>query len=517
MYIHRFLDFLATDLPDALMAADDYGQIDYAGAGRAVDLLADMLRQSGLHPGDRFAVLSENRFEVILLVFAASRTGTVATILQPVMPAAELAAIVRDSQARMLWHSDSLKDVARGVAADVGLPRPLPFPERDRMKGGTVQPADETPSDAVVQLYTSGTTGRPKGVVMGHQTFSTSPLLYSQVLIKKPGPGTVQLVATPLSHIGGLGSAMWPCLTGSAAVLRQKFDPLGFLNDLVDWKIDGLFVVPTMLQMLIEAHENFDRADQIDVSQIAYGAAPMSVDLLDRATRTFGCGFLQLYGLSESSIVTALTPEDHRKAASGQAHILRSVGRSLPTTRIAIRDRDGNTLAPDEVGEIVAEAPSAMLEYWRLPDETSEVMRDGWVHTGDIGVIDKDGYVYLRDRKKDVVISGGKNIYPAEIENALHAHPKIDEIAVVGVPDEKFGEVPLAAIVLKHGETLDIEEVDAFCRPRLAGYKIPRLIRLMPELPHNATGKVLKPRLRELLGAAQTFPNDNKEDQHDKS
>ena len=259
-----------------------------------------------------------------------------------------------------------------------------------------------------------------------------------------------------------------------------------------------IVLVPAMIQAILAFVPNIQDYDFSSLKRITYGASPISLETLQTALKIFNCDFVQGFGMTElSCMVLCLQPSDHQRALAGEPNLLRSCGRPLPGAELKIVDEQGNSLAAGETGELLVRSSTTMQGYWQLPEKTAETIVDGWLHTGDAGYLDEDGFFYIRDRVKDMIVSGGENIYPAEVENALFSHPAIQDVAVIGVPDIKFGEAALAVCVLKAGEAVEGDALIEFCKTRLAGYKTPRQYTFVQELPRNPSGKVLKRILRE--------------------
>jgi len=345
--------------------------------------------------------------------------------------------------------------------------------------------------ETVCIMYTSGTTGLPKGAMITHgniiSTFSETYAI---------PPGTI-LVNVPLYHIAGVLSMMNAVQAGDALIILSQFDPGIFLETIEKEKVATTYFVPTMLKAVLD-HPDFSRRNVSSLKNILYGAAPMPFDLLIRSLKVLPGEYFNAFGLTEATAtISALTQEDHRlEGTPGELekkrHRLAGVGRALPEVDLRVVDEKDQDVPMGQVGEVIARGKKVMKGYWKNPEATAETLRGGWLHTGDLVSMDEEGYLYLAGRKKDMILRGGENIYPVEIEAVLHTHPKVLEAAVIGVPDNYWGEIVKAVIVLKPGEKMTPEEVIEFCRERMASYKKPALVEFVESLPKNAVGKVLK-------------------------
>jgi fatty-acyl-CoA synthase len=347
----------------------------------------------------------------------------------------------------------------------------------------------------VLQLYTSGTTGNPKGAELSN---------HGLVALRKhskaagdpwanPGPDECMLVAMPCAHIGGTGIVISSISNGIRALVQEEFEPGEFLKGIAQGGTQS-FIVPAALQMVIQ-HPNAKNTDFSGVKYLMYGAAPMPLELLKEAVNTMpGTGFLQVYGMTETcGSVTMLRPEDHDLDGNER---MRSAGSAMAGVDVEIKGSDGAEVPRGEIGESAIRSPSNMIGYWQLPDATKSTLRDGWLYTGDAAIMDDDGFVFIQDRIKDMIISGGENVYPAQVESAIYGHPAIAEVAVIGVPDEQWGEAVKACVVAKPGADVDPADVIAYTRERLAGFKVPKSVDVIPEMPRNPSGKILRRQLR---------------------
>jgi acyl-CoA synthetase (AMP-forming)/AMP-acid ligase II len=349
--------------------------------------------------------------------------------------------------------------------------------------------------DVAYQLYSSGTTGRPKGVQLTHANLETGLTLYPRFMGMHGD--SVSMVAMPLYHIGGGGWALAGFRVGATNVLVREVMPAE-LVDLVEREgITHAFLVPAVLQFMLSV-PGVDARDFSSLRYILYGASPISETVLTGAMRTFKCGFVQAYGLTESTGTVILLPEGDHDPEGPNRHRLRSAGVPTPDAEIRIVDPGtGRDVPTGEVGEIWIKGPTVMKGYWKMPEETAATIQpDGWLRSGDAGYRDADGYVYIHDRVKDMIVSGGENVYPAEVENAVMSHPDVADVAVIGIPHEKWGETGAAMVVRVAGSTLTEEVLLAYCRERLAGFKCPTQVVWLDELPRNPSGKVLKKDLR---------------------
>ncbi len=459
------------------------------------------LRAAGVGPGDRVALLTKNRAECYELLFSTNKIGAVLVGLNWRLAAPEIAAILEDARPTVLIVSQGEQTLLTEAARHcVGLRRIIVLGE-DYDAWRAAAPATDPvhrgqPDDVALLLYTSGTTGLPKGVMLTNHGMSFTQQLGEAWGM---GPGSVNLVAMPMFHIGGSGYGSSTMTVGGHTVLMREVNPTVAIELIEKYRVTHTFLVPTVVQSMLQA-PGIEHADLSSLQLLMYGAAPIGEVLLRRALERLRCGFMHAYGMTETSgTVVVLTSEDHELEGE-RSGLLRSVGRAMPWVELRIIDPTTlNDVTTGEVGEIWVRSGMVMKGYWNNPDATREaLMPGGWLRTGDAAYQDAQGYVYLFDRFKDMIISGGENIYPAEVENALNAHPAILEVAVIGVPHERWGETPKAIVVLRPDQRADEQELIAFARERLARYKCPTSFEFAAALPRNASGKLLKPELRRI-------------------
>ncbi|TNE34328.1 MAG: fatty acid--CoA ligase, partial [Alphaproteobacteria bacterium] len=361
------------------------------------------------------------------------------------------------------------------------------------------QPAGFEPAgknDPMLQLYTSGTTGNPKGVPLTNGNLlglrphaHAAKLPWAEYL-----PGDCVMVAMPVAHIGGSGLINLSFVSGVRALIHAEFNPQKMLEG-IEQGGTHMFIVPAALQMVIQ-HPLAASTDFSNLRYLMYGAAPMPLELLKQAVKTMPTtGFLQAYGMTETTgTICSLPPDDHTLEGNKR---MRSAGKAVPGAEIAILGPDGEELPPGEIGEVAVKSPSNTSGYWHLPEATaSTIDANGWLHTGDAAYMDEDGYIYIQDRIKDMIITGGENVYPAEVESAIYGHPAVAEVAVIGIPSERWGEEVKACVVAKPGMEVDPNDVIAWARERIAPFKVPKSVDVIPELPRNPTGKVMRRELR---------------------
>ena len=351
----------------------------------------------------------------------------------------------------------------------------------------------------ILQLYTSATTGYPKGAVITQRALMANIEQISGVLRLRPGDRT--LVVAPLFHAGVVPAALVPVFHASTLIIHDRFAAQATVDSLEREEISYVLLVPTMMQACLSCLGSTDRPRFPRLRFIYYGASPADEGLLRRALGAFGCGFIQSYGLTEATqAVTFLTPADHERGLAERPSLLRSAGTPAPRTELRIVDPEGRELPRGVAGEVAVRGPQLMREYWKRPEDTSRALRGGWLHTGDIGLLDDDGYLYVLDRVKDMIISGGENVYSSVVESALTQHPNVLEAAVIGIPHAYWGESVHAVVVLKPGipPTRDTAEaIVELARQRLATFEVPRSLSFVDQLPRNASGKILKRLLRE--------------------
>jgi long-chain acyl-CoA synthetase len=480
-------DHPAVKLDDLVLS---YGVLDMAVA-RA----AGLLRSKGVLPGDRVGMQLPNVPYFPVVYLAALRLGAVVVPMNPLLKDREVAYHLSDSGAKVMvgWHGfeQPARDGARQAGAELILAEPGEF---EKLLGAAVaveELADRDDSDPAVIIYTSGTTGTPKGAALTHANLWAGAKVGRELVDAKPE--SVGVAVLPLFHVFGLNSIMNVTFMARALLtLVPRFEPAKVLEVIERDRATTFGGVPTMYAALLH-HPDRDKYDVSSLNLCVSGGAPMPVEILRGFDEAFGAKILEGYGLSESTgMGTFNPPERERKPGS--------IGVPIGGTEIRLVDEDGNDVPAGEPGELVMRGPFVMSGYWEREDATEDVMRGGWFHTGDIATIDDDGYYFIVDRKKDLIIRGGYNVYPRELEEVLYEHPAVREAAVLGVPHDSLGEEVGAAIVLKEGESASAEDIRDYMKSRVAAYKYPRVVWFLDDLPKGPTGKILK---REIEAPSQ--------------
>ncbi len=493
-----FLRYWAKDRPEKLALEGDDLTFSFAELEDATARVASALLGMGLNKGDRIAWFGKNSVTYFTLFFGAARAGIVMVPVGWRLAEPEAAFIIDNAEAKLLFLGDGFEACVNTLGKRPGLIRTFTSDEA-RREVLTAPRADFTPSgadEAILQLYTSGTTGNPKGAVLSNRNLFG---LRKANLENPPehnlwDDDEAVLVAMPCAHIGGTGLGVMALSGGLPGVVLSEFDPPRVFDAVENRGVTRFFIVPAALQMLLN-HPDCAKTDFSRIKYILYGASPIPLELLRECIAMFGAQFVQNYGMTETTgTICVLPPEDHSVEGNKR---MRSAGKPLPGVEMEIRGPDGTALPVGEIGEIVTRSSSNMLGYWKLPEATAATMKDGWVATGDVGFMDEDGYVYMYDRAKDMIITGGENVYPAEVESGIYGHPDVLEVAVIGVPDEKWGEAVKAVCVPKPGATVDPESVINWARERLAGFKVPKSVDVIDALPRNPSGKILRRQLRE--------------------
>ncbi len=508
MLLHDYFDYHTLRSPDRMFTRDARGEISYGEARSRIEALAARLLAAGLGRGDRVAVLAKNSSLYPIFFLACSKVGVVVVPLNYRLAGPELEYIIGDAGARVLFAEEEYLETIEGVRGNLASVETFVALDGTPGQGwvqldawvaeasGSFAPLEIDETDAVYQMYTSGTTGRPKGAVLTHRAV-TAQLAQIQLMFPAKA-GDVFLVVAPLYHAAAAITVFSGMTGGASFIIHSDFDPTAVVRALSEEGVARVTLVPAMIQACLLMVPDVAERSYDSLECITYGASPIAEQVLRRALEVFGCDFAQGYGMTETTaVLTYLEPEDHRRALAGQSGLLLSAGRPLPGTRIKIVDAEDREVPRGEIGQIIGKGPQLMQGYWNLPEATAEALADGWMHTGDAGLIDEDGYLFIQDRVKDMIVSGGENVYPREVEDVLFQHPAVGDAAVIGVPDDKWGEAVKAIVVPKAGESPSAEDIMNFCSGRLAGYKRPRSVDFIDQLPRNPSGKVLKKDLRE--------------------
>ncbi len=493
----------AAERGEAVALVHQHRELTYAVLDERSNRLAQALRDQGVIKGGRVAYLDHASPEVVELLFAVSKLGAVIVPMNWRLAAPELAAVLADSGARVMIAGSQFADIASDLIERQPVPADLII-VGDRGPDGyeawlTGHAPDDpggrgAEADVVVQMYTSGTTGVPKGVLTTHRNLAAAAETSPRWQFDE---SSISLTPLPMFHIGGIGWAFVGLWNGATTILVSRFDAAAVLDAVERRRVTNAVFVPTMLQMLTAASGGAER-DFSSLRSIAYGASPITTTVLKAALRTFKCSLFGIYGLTETTgAITQLDPADHEPDGPRE-HLLRSAGRPYPWVELQIADpTTGARLGPHQVGEVWLRAPNVTPGYFNRPEETASALTgEGWLRTGDGGYLDRDGYLFLTDRIKDMIVSGGENVYPVEVEEVLSQHPAVVDVAVIGVADDRWGELVTALVVARPEAEPTAEELIEFARRRLAGYKLPRSIEFVGELPRTPTGKVLKRELR---------------------
>ncbi len=477
--------------------------------------LAHSLRDLGVEKGNRVAMLQINCPQCVEAYFAAAKLGAIYLPLNFRAKGDELIYMLDNSEANTLFVGERYIELINSISGTLSSVKKLISIDSEHngmlyYEDILLSPTEEiltdiSDDDTTILVYTAGTTGFPKGVMLSHNSFAIYVL--ENVTPADPELEERTILTVPLYHVAGIQAMMAAIYGGRTLVIERQFDPREWLELVETEKVSRAMVVPTMLKQLID-YPDFGKYDLSSLNVVTYGAAPMPLEVIRKAVTVFpGVSFINAFGQTETaSTITTVGPEDHIiKGTEAEKKIklkrLSSIGKPMSDVKMKIIDEQGNELPVGWVGEIMARGPRVMSGYWKDNEKTKRTIdKEGWVHTGDIGYMDEDGYFFLAGRATDMIIRGGENISPEEVEAVLHSHPKITEAAVIGIPDEQWGEQPKAVVVLNHGETATAEEIMEYCRGQLSSFKRPRSVVFVNELPRNTLGKVIKVELRHRYG-----------------
>jgi len=485
----------ASEHPEQIAMKLDDVEVSYALLNEGSARVAGLLAAKGVGPGDRVGLMLPNVPYFALCYYGALRLGAIVVPMNVLLKGREVGYHLRDSGAKALFAWHDFGEAARTGAGEAGTEVVLVAPGEFEQQVVAAEPihevAERDGGDTAVILYTSGTTGTPKGAELTHDNLRRNADIARGLF--DIGPGDVVLGALPLFHSFGQTCALNACVAGGALLtLLPRFDATKALEILQRDAVTVFEGVPTMYAALLN-HPERERYDVSALKVCASGGAALPVEVLRGFDEAFGCKVLEGYGLSETSPVASFNhPDRERKPGS--------IGTPIEGVEMKVVDDDDHDLPPGEVGEIVIRGHNVMKGYWQRPDATAEVMRGGWFHTGDMARVDEDGYFFIVDRKKDLIIRGGYNVYPREVEEVLYEHPAVREAAVVGIPHPQLGEEVGAAVALKEGAQVTAEQLREYVREQVAAYKYPREIWFVDELPKGPTGKILK---REITAPAE--------------
>jgi long-chain acyl-CoA synthetase len=473
--------------PDNVAIRLDDATLTYAQLDEATKLLAGLLAERGVRPGDRLGIMLPNVPHWAVIYFGVLRAGAVAVPMNPLLKEREVAYYLSDSGAKLIfaWHGflDEARAGAKLADAELQVVDPAEFQALLQSSTPIDGVVDRDPEDTAVVLYTSGTTGRPKGAELTHLNISRNVELVVEDLLSLT-PDDVIFGGLPLFHVFGQTAALNAAVAaGATLTLLPRFEPTKALEVLARDKVTVFEAVPTMFVALLN-HPDRAAYDVSGIRVCVTGGAAMPVEVMRGFEETFGCVILEAYGLSETSPLASCNLPGKRKPGS--------IGLPVAGVQFRLVDDEGYDVPPGEVGEIAIKGHNVMKGYWNKPDATAAAIKDGWFHTGDVARKDDEGFYFIVDRKKDLIIRGGYNVYPREIEEVFYEHPAVAEAAVIGFPHDELGEEVGAVVALKPGAVATAEELRAFVKDKVAAYKYPRVVELVDVLPKGPTGKILK-------------------------
>jgi len=490
--------------PDAAAFWYKGTDISFAELERRANQVAQGLVELGVQPDQRIGYLAKNTAVYYEMMFGSAKVRAVMNGVNTRLAAPEVQFILSDAEISVLFVGPEWFSMIEAIKADCphlkhiitieGSHETWPDYTAWRDAQSDVQCGVKTQdNDDVIQLYTSGTTGLPKGVMLTNENYRAFMAQAEMLEWSSYDAGDNVMNAMPLFHVAGVNVGILAAAQGARTVVLPEINPAEILDLIEQQQIHHAFWVPAVILMLSQMPD-FRTRDYSSLKQIFYGASPITEDLLRLAVEVMGARFTQLYGLTETvGAATYLPPEAH----DPEWGKLRSCGVPWPQAIVRCVDEKGEPVPTGEVGEIVIQSGFVMKGYWNRPEATEEAIRNGFFHTGDAGYFDEDGFLFIHDRVKDMIVSGGENVYPAEVENAIFGHPEVADVAVIGIPDEKWGESVLAIIVPKQGKQPDQDSIIAWARERIAGYKCPKSVTYIDELPRNPSGKILRKDLRE--------------------
>jgi len=511
-----FLNIATAICPDKTAIVFEDKRYTFSQLNERVNRLANGLLKLGVKKGDRVAFLQVNCNQCVETYFAVAKTGAIYMPLNFRAKGNELSYMLNTAEANALLAGERYVPLINSIRPELKSLKHIISIENkhddmlyyeDMISSS---PADEVVTeidddDTTMLMYTAGTTGFPKGVMLSHNSFAVYML--ENVTPADPLSEEGNILTVPLYHVAGIQAMMAAIYGGRTLVMERQFDPKEWMELVGREKANRAMMVPTMLKQLLD-HPDFGKHDLSSLKVITYGAAPMPLPVIRKALEVFpGVSFINAFGQTETaSTITALGPEDHvltgtEEEKEKKLKRLASIGKPMSDVEMKVIDDDGNELPQGEVGEIVARGPRVMTGYWKDEEKTAKTIdKDGWVHTGDVGYVDEEGYFFLSGRSSDMIIRAGENISPEELEAAIRTHPKVEDVAVIGVPDETWGEEPRAVVIVKKGETATEEEIMEHCRANLASFKRPRSVVFVDSLPRNPMGKLIKREIREKYG-----------------
>ena len=511
-----FLTIATAICPDKTAIVFEDKRYTFNDLNERVNRLANGLIKLGVKKGDRVAFLQVNCNQCVETYFAVAKVGAIYVPLNFRAKEKELGYMLNSAGAIILIAGERYLPMIESIRRELKDLKHLVSIEQkhDGMRYYediiASSSADEVVTeiedgDTTILMYTAGTTGFPKGVMLAHNSFS----VYMLDNVTPPDPDAEEgnILTVPLYHVAGIQAMMAAIYGGRTLVMERQFDPVEWMTLVQREKASRAMMVPTMLKQLLD-NPDFKKYDLSSLKVITYGAAPMPIPIIRKALEEFpGVSFINAFGQTETaSTITALNPEDHvltgtQEEIDKKLQRLSSIGKPMADIEMKVVDDDGKEVPTGEVGEILARGPRVMSGYWKDEEKTSKTIdKDRWVHTGDVGYVDEDGYFFLAGRSSDMIIRAGENISPEELENVIREHPKVEDVAIIGVPDETWGEEPRAVVVAKKGETVTEDEIMEYCRQNLASFKRPRSVVFVDELPRNPLGKLLKKDIREKYG-----------------